>query len=106
MGPWMVANWANIGRLLPDVKMATISTLPNHHIIADIDGLRLYPFQKFLISLLMGLLNGSHPFESLRDLMETFFSGSFSEFLVHLSPFVVLPFSGTDQVLRGFSDAI
>ena len=90
----MEADRTNLWSFRADTYMTAITALPNRHATFAEHFVRLHILQQCAVTLLMMFLNGSDTPELLCKAMEALLFGLTCESVVHVGPFVVLPFGG------------
>ena len=99
----MGAHGADCRSLGANHDMSAVAALPDLYLAALKDLGSLHVVQQCTVALLMGLFNGGHASELLRQLVEALLVGLSGHALIHIRPLKVLAFCSVEQVLSGIA---
>ena len=100
----MCTNRTDFRSLLADTDVTAFCTFPDSVAVFGEYQAVFYIGEQFTITFFMCLFNFADSREQIRNAVKALFLGNGSEFLVHVSPFVVFPFRSSSQVLSGIRD--
>ena len=86
----MLADGADLGRLLADDDVTAVAALPDGDVFADEHRAAFYLGKQLSVTLLVLLFNVADHLKKGGDLREAFLFGFFGESGVHIRPLVIL----------------